>query len=91
MSWALNGPAERLIGLACLLLSMVLVLPIWLGNMAPAAAIAVLSLGLVQRDGLVVLIGWGVVAVAVGLLVLAWSVIVATAINSWQWVAARLF
>ena len=89
LTWAVTGPAERLMGLACFLLSCVLVLPIWLGNMAPAAAIAALSLGLIQRDGVLVLIGWGVVAVAVGLLVLAWSVIVATAINSWQWLVTR--
>ena len=89
LSWAVTGPAERLIGLACFLLSCVLVLPIWLGNMAPAAAIAVLSLGLIQRDGALVLIGWGVVAVAVGLLVLAWSVIVATAVNTVQWLVER--
>jgi hypothetical protein len=89
LSWAVTGPAERLIGLAIVLLSCVLVLPVWLGNLAPAAAIAVLSLGLVQRDGVLVLIGWGVVAVAVGLLVLAWSVIVGTAVNTYEWVLRR--
>ena len=89
LNWAVAGPAERLIGLACFLLSCVLVLPIWLGNIAPALAIAALSLGVVQRDGAMVLVGWGVVAVAVGLLVFAWGVIVAGAISAYEWIVRR--
>ena len=89
LAWAVSRPAERLIGLACFLLACVLVLPIWLGNLAPAVAIAVMSLALVQRDGALALVGWGVVAVAVGLLALAWGVIVAAFLNVWEWVATR--
>jgi hypothetical protein len=89
LGWAVSGPAERLIGLACFLLACVLVLPIWLGNIAPALAIAALSLGVVQRDGAMVLVGWGVVAVAVGLLVFAWGVIVAGAVNAYEWIVRR--
>jgi len=88
--WAITGPAERLIGLACFLLSCVLVLPIFLGNVAPAVAITVMSLALVQRDGAVALAGWGVVAVAVSLLAVAWGVIVTGFVNAWEWVARRL-
>lgn len=90
LEWATGEVAQRLMGGACFLLSCVLVLPIWLGNMAPAAAIALLSLGLVQRDGVVVLIGWAAVVGAVALLVFAWSVMAAMAIGAWQWVAARV-
>lgn len=50
-------PAKRLIGLACLLLAVILSLPIPLGNMLPAAAICLLALGLLERDGLWVLVG----------------------------------
>jgi hypothetical protein len=67
----------------------VLVLPIFLGNVAPAVAIVVLSLALVQRDGLLALIGWGVVAVAVALLVLAWSVIAAGVASAYRWIVTR--
>ena len=89
MTWAVTGPAEQLIGLACFLLSCVLVLPIFLGNVAPAVAIVVMSLALVQRDGVLALVGWGVVAVAVALLVLAWSVIAAGAVSGYRWITNR--
>lgn len=59
--------AERLLGFALLLLAVILFLPIPLGNMLPAAAICILSLALVEHDGLAVLVGIliGVVAVTI--------------------------
>jgi hypothetical protein len=50
-------PVDHAIGLVCLLLALVLVLPIPLGNVVPAFAISVLALGLLARDGLWVLAG----------------------------------
>jgi hypothetical protein len=50
--------SERLIGAACLLLAIILILPIPLGNMLPAFGIAAFALGLLQRDGVAVLVGW---------------------------------
>lgn len=47
---------ECLVGLVCLLLSVVLVLPIPLGNVLPALAISLLALGVLTRDGLWVLV-----------------------------------
>ncbi|MDP3031254.1 MAG: exopolysaccharide biosynthesis protein [Rhodocyclaceae bacterium] len=44
-------PMEYFVGLVCLLLSLVLVLPIPLGNMLPALAISLMALGLLERDG----------------------------------------
>ena len=49
---------ERLIGVVCTLLALVLVLPIPLGNLAPGATVAVLALALLQRDGLLALLGY---------------------------------
>ncbi|MGQ3051296.1 MAG: exopolysaccharide biosynthesis protein [Roseateles sp.] len=49
--------AERLVGLVCLVLSVVVFLPIPLGNMLPAFAVCVLCLGLMERDGLWVAFG----------------------------------
>jgi hypothetical protein len=49
---------ELLLGATCTLLAVILVLPIPLGNMLPAAAIAVLALALVQRDGVLALVGY---------------------------------
>lgn len=74
----LFGPVgDRIIGLVVTLLSLVLLLPIWLGNMAPGAAIAVLGLALVQRDGVLALIGYAITALSVALVALGWNVAVA--------------
>ncbi|MBX7249701.1 MAG: exopolysaccharide biosynthesis protein [Caulobacteraceae bacterium] len=66
---------QGLIGVTCFLLSIVLVLPIPLGNIAPAATIALFSLGVMQRDGVAVILGWTGVAISVGLLAIAWRVV----------------
>lgn len=50
-------PMEYLVGLVCLLLAVVLVLPVPLGNMLPALAISLLALGILERDGLWILAG----------------------------------
>lgn len=74
----LFGPVgDRVIGLTITLLSLVLLLPIFLGNMAPAAAIAAFGLALIQRDGVLALIGYAIAGVSVGLLVVGWNVAVA--------------
>lgn len=46
-----------MIGAFCLVLAAVLALPIPLGNMLPALAICLIVLGVLERDGLWVLIG----------------------------------
>lgn len=72
------GPVgDRVIGLTVTLLSLVLLLPIWLGNMAPGAAIAVFGLALVQRDGILALIGYAITALSIGLLAIGWNVAMA--------------
>ena len=55
---------ERVIGAVCLLLAVLLVLPIPFGNMLPALAISFMALGLLERDGVWILIGLAVSAVA---------------------------
>lgn len=67
-------PAEYLIGAICLLLSIILFLPIPLGNMLPAFTICVLALGVLERDGLWIGIG---VACAIGAVVIVWGVVLA--------------
>lgn len=56
-SWLVNHRAEHPIGAFCLILAAVLALPIPLGNMLPAFAITLIALGVLERDGLWVLIG----------------------------------
>lgn len=76
----LFGPiGERLIGVVCTLLAVVLILPIPLGNILPAAAVTVLSLSLVQRDGALALAGHALAVASVGVLVLAFHLMVRAA------------
>ena len=65
--WVTTPLGERLIGLICLCLAVVLVLPIPFGNMLPAAAIALMALGVLERDGLWVIAGLAVAVAAIAL------------------------
>ena len=73
------GPVgDRVIGVVCSLLAFVLILPIFGGNMLPAASIGVLGLSLVQRDGVLALIGYLLAALSAGVLALmAGAVVIA--------------
>ncbi|HEX4713062.1 exopolysaccharide biosynthesis protein [Phenylobacterium sp.] len=66
---------HRAVGLVCTILALVLILPIPLGNMLPAAAVSVLSLALVQRDGVLALFGYALAVLSGGVLVLAANLI----------------
>ena len=50
---------ERLLGVVCLYLSLVLLLPLPFVNFAPALCLVGIALGMIQRDGLLVLFGLG--------------------------------
>lgn len=65
------GPtARRVVGATVVLLGLILLLPIpFLGNLPPGFAVCIFGLGLVERDGLVILAGFG--ATLLGLLVTA--------------------
>ena len=67
-------PCEYLIGGICLLLSIILFLPIPMGNMPPAVAICMFALAVLERDGIWVLIGVGVTIAAVAIV---WGVLFA--------------
>lgn len=74
-------PFVYLLGLMCLILSVILFLPIPLGNMLPAFAVSIISLGLLARDGI-----WMLLGLLTGLLaiVIVWGVL-------WAMVFAALF
>lgn len=70
-------PFEYLVGLLSLLMALILFLPIPLGNMLPALAICLFSLGILERDGAWILAGllaalagvalvWGVLYALIG-------------------------
>jgi hypothetical protein len=69
---------ERLIGIVCTVLALVLILPIPLGNILPALAVSVLSFSLIQRDGLIALFGYVLAVTSASVLVLAAHIIVRT-------------
>ncbi len=79
----LFGPiGDRAIGAVCLLLSIILFLPIPFGNMLPALAIACFALALLERDGILAILGLVVAVAAVGMLV---------AISGALWIGVKAF
>lgn len=68
----LTGPWARApVGIICLVLAIVITLPVPLGHVLPGAAISVLALGLIQRDGIAIALG--IFTAAVGLLVVIFA------------------
>ncbi|ADH91654.1 Exopolysaccharide synthesis ExoD [Ancylobacter novellus DSM 506] len=61
-----HPPAEYIVGLVCFVLSVVLVLPIPLGNMLPALAICIMALGILERDGIWILVGMAIALTSLG-------------------------
>ncbi|WGM37234.1 exopolysaccharide biosynthesis protein [Caulobacter sp. NIBR1757] len=87
----LFGPVgDRVIALVCFLLSLVLILPIPLGNMAPAAAIAIFGLAMIQRDGILALLAYAISALSFGLLFIGGRVAI-EAVEKLIEMADRLF
>jgi hypothetical protein len=81
----LFGPiGDRLIGLVCTVLAFALILPIPLGNLVPAIAVGLLGLGLFQRDGVLVLAGYAVAAVGLGLIGLGGGAMVMALRHLWE-------
>lgn len=56
-SLLVQPPADRVIALLCLLLSLVLMLPIPFGNALPGLAICFFAIALLQRDGVFAVLG----------------------------------
>jgi hypothetical protein len=80
-------PMEYLVGLVCLLLAIVVLLPIPLGNMLPALAISMLALGILERDGYWI-VGGLVMAAASAVVV---SGVVFAALQALLFVALKFF
>ncbi|TPP05435.1 exopolysaccharide biosynthesis protein [Rhizobium glycinendophyticum] len=61
----LAGPrAQALLGLPVLLLAIAVALPIPFGNFLPVGALVMIALGLMERDGLVIMMGLGLGVIA---------------------------
>ena len=63
-----QGPGERLVGVALIALSAVLVLPVPFGNLPIALSIMIIALGLLEGDGRALILG-----LAAGLLATLWN------------------
>jgi hypothetical protein len=57
-----------IVGVACTIIALVLVLPIPFANLVPALALGAFSIGLTREDGLFVLAGYGLIAIAAGVI-----------------------
>jgi len=80
--WLANDWMKIPIGLICLVLAMIITLPIPLGHVAPGSAICLLALGLMERDGVVIGIGF-VAAVLALVIVTVASAGLVNAVNHW--------
>jgi hypothetical protein len=81
LAFLTDPPFENLHGLFVLVMALILILPIAGANFMPALAIALISLGYLERDGLTIILGWltglAFIAIAFVALFLANSV--------WDW------
>ncbi|WOI57693.1 exopolysaccharide biosynthesis protein [Palleronia sp. LCG004] len=57
LTWLVDRPGERIIGLFAFILAVVLFLPIPFGNSVPALAIAIMALAVLERDGIAAIAG----------------------------------
>ena len=73
------GPAKQLLGVACLLLTAILILPIPFGNMLPALAISVIALAIMERDGAAALVGLAIAGVSVAVV---WGIVYAFVVSA---------
>ncbi|GFE82993.1 ABC transporter permease [Steroidobacter agaridevorans] len=74
LSWLVTAFSERLLALLMLILSVILFLPIPLGNIFPAAAMCIIALALIEHDGLAALFG---VLIGAGSVLIVWGALLA--------------
>ena len=74
LSQLASRPYEYVVGGVCLILALLIMLPIPLGNMLPAAAICMFALGILERNGFWILAGTVATVIAAALV---WGVVYA--------------
>ncbi len=77
LTFLYNPWLDRLIGLICLILAIIVFLPIPFGNMLPALAIAAFGLGVAERDGVLGLFGGVAAAISIAVLAVLSKAIIA--------------
>ncbi|MGQ4275096.1 exopolysaccharide biosynthesis protein [Terrihabitans sp. B22-R8] len=85
---AVTGPPfEYVVGGICVLLTIILLLPIPLGNMLPALAVCMFALGTLERDGVWIVAGLFTAIISVGVV---WGVLYAMIKSGWFLIAGYL-
>lgn len=78
--------SEALIGLMCVIWAAVLMLPLIGFNLFPSLIVAAFGFGLMQRDGVMMLVGW-VVSAGMGIFTwLVWETVSRVLTAGWAWV-----
>ncbi|WP_122468514.1 exopolysaccharide biosynthesis protein [Brevundimonas lutea] len=77
--------SETLIGVVSTVLCLLLMLPLIFFNLFPSIIIAIFGFGLMQRDGVAILIGWLIAAGFSVFVWLAWEGVSTAAMVSWEW------
>ena len=84
----LTGPtSEVLMGTTCVLLAMVMALPVPFGDMLPGIGLVFFALGVMQKDGIAVLIGVLGSICTVAYLILIWRTAIEAAHHAAGWIA----
>jgi hypothetical protein len=76
---------DRIVGLMALIAAIILFLPIPLANFAPALAIVLLGLGLIERDGIVMLIGVLLILASIAIVVAVGGAAAAAGMALWSY------
>jgi len=82
VSWLTEGPIQRLVGLFCLLLTAVVVMPGPFTNAPPGMAVTLLGFALAERDGILLLMA---LVASVFAFLLGLSAFIAVALAIWAW------
>jgi hypothetical protein len=68
LGFMVEGFGERVLGLTCTVVAVVLVLPVPFANLVPSMAITAFGLALARKDGVMALAGYGLVAASVAVI-----------------------
>jgi hypothetical protein len=89
LSWMSTDLSEALIGLMCVIWALILMLPLIGFNLVPSLIVAAFGFGLMQRDGVVMLIGWAG-SLGMGIFTwLVWETVSRVVVATWDMVAGR--
>lgn len=82
--------ADSLTGLVCVMLALIMALPIPFGDALPGIALVLFALGMMQRDGVAILLGAAMTGACALYLMLIWTTVVEIGEHIAHWIT-RLF